>query len=113
MSLVIAIDGPAASGKSSTANEVARRLGFLHVDSGALYRALTLVALNLGEDATAEQILKAAELRDVRLRVEPGNDGPSFRPLASLGAGSSVLPSEIGPRRQWLPDRSSHRRSRW
>jgi cytidylate kinase len=59
----------AASG-SSTANEVARRLGFLHVDSGALYRALTLVALDLGEDATAEQILKAAELRDVRLRVE-------------------------------------------
>jgi cytidylate kinase len=43
--MVVAIDGPAASGKSSTANEVARRLGFLHVDSGALYRALTLVAL--------------------------------------------------------------------
>ena len=68
--LVVAIDGPAASGKSSTANEVARRLGFLHVDSGALYRALTLVALDLGQDATAEQILRAAELRDVRLRIE-------------------------------------------
>jgi cytidylate kinase len=68
--VVVAIDGPAASGKSSTANEVARRLGFLHVDSGALYRALTLVALDLGEDATAEQIIRAAELRDVRLRVE-------------------------------------------
>ena len=67
---VVAIDGPAASGKSSTANEVARRLGFLHVDSGALYRALTLVALDLGDDATAEQIIRAAELRDVRLRVE-------------------------------------------
>lgn len=67
---VVAIDGPAASGKSSTANEVARRLGFLHVDSGALYRALTLVALDLGDDATAAQILRAAELRDVRLRVE-------------------------------------------
>jgi len=70
MTLVVAIDGPAASGKSSTANEVARRLGFLHVDSGALYRALTLVALDLEEGATAERILKAAELRDVRLRVE-------------------------------------------
>jgi cytidylate kinase len=68
--MVVAIDGPAASGKSSTANEVARRLGFLHVDSGALYRALTLVALDLGEDATGDQILRAAELRDVRLRVE-------------------------------------------
>ena len=67
---VVAIDGPAASGKSSTANEVARRLGYLHVDSGALYRALTLVALDLGDGATAEQIIRAAELRDVRLRVE-------------------------------------------
>lgn len=70
MTLVVAIDGPAASGKSTTANEVARRLGFLHVDSGALYRALTLVALDLGDGATAEQIIKAAELRDLRLRVE-------------------------------------------
>jgi cytidylate kinase len=68
--MVVAIDGPAASGKSSTANEVARRLGFLHVDSGALYRALTLVALDLGDDATADQVLRATELRDVRLRVE-------------------------------------------
>lgn len=70
MALIVAIDGPAASGKSTTAHEVARRLGYLHVDSGALYRALTLIALDLGPDATAEQILKAAGLRDVRLRVE-------------------------------------------
>lgn len=44
-SLVVAIDGPAASGKSSTAQWVAQRLGFRHVDSGALYRAATAVAL--------------------------------------------------------------------
>lgn len=43
--LVIAIDGPAASGKSSTAQWVAQELGVRHVDSGALYRALTWVAL--------------------------------------------------------------------
>ena len=49
---VIAIDGPAASGKSSTARAVARRLGWAHLDSGALYRAITLAALdNLGEKA--------------------------------------------------------------
>ena len=47
---VIAIDGPAASGKSSTAGLVAERLGWAHLDSGALYRALTLAALdNIGE----------------------------------------------------------------
>jgi 3-phosphoshikimate 1-carboxyvinyltransferase len=43
--LVIAIDGPAASGKSSTAQWVAQRLGVRHVDSGAFYRALTYLAL--------------------------------------------------------------------
>jgi cytidylate kinase len=44
-SRVIAIDGPAASGKSSTARAVAQALGFAHLDSGALYRGVTLVAL--------------------------------------------------------------------
>lgn len=43
--MVIAIDGPAASGKSSTAQWVAERLGFYHVDSGSLYRGLTAAAL--------------------------------------------------------------------
>src|SRR5207245_9513556 len=48
---VIAIDGPAASGKSSTGALVAERLGWAHLDSGALYRAMTLAALdNLGEE---------------------------------------------------------------
>ena len=48
--IVIAIDGPAASGKSSTAQWVARRLGYRHVDSGALYRAATAAQLR-SEDA--------------------------------------------------------------
>lgn len=43
---VIAIDGPAASGKSSTAALVARQLGWAHLDSGALYRAVTLAAID-------------------------------------------------------------------
>lgn len=42
---VITIDGPAGSGKSTTAREVAHRLGFRHLDSGALYRALTVALL--------------------------------------------------------------------
>ncbi|NOQ96757.1 MAG: (d)CMP kinase [Calditrichae bacterium] len=43
--ITIAIDGPAASGKSTTAREVARRLGYTYIDSGAMYRAVTLKAL--------------------------------------------------------------------
>src|SRR5437868_9799359 len=48
--IVITIDGPAASGKSSTAQWVAERLGYLHVDSGSLYRALTAATLRGGID---------------------------------------------------------------
>jgi cytidylate kinase len=45
MGIVIAIDGPAGSGKSSTAREVARRLNFTYVDTGAMYRAVTLAMI--------------------------------------------------------------------
>jgi len=85
---VIAIDGPAASGKSSTAGLVAARLGWAHLDSGALYRALTLAALdNIGEGGrgkgegegegwSAQHIVDLAERLPVRLvRV-----GDVFRP---------------------------------
>ena len=45
---IIAIDGPAASGKSTTARLVARRLGYLYIDTGAMYRAMGLKALRNG-----------------------------------------------------------------
>ncbi|MCX6136995.1 MAG: (d)CMP kinase [Ignavibacteriales bacterium] len=48
--IIIAIDGPAASGKSTTAKAVARALGYLHMDSGAMYRAMGLKALQAGID---------------------------------------------------------------
>jgi cytidylate kinase len=47
-SLIIAIDGPGGSGKSTVARSVARRLGFTYIDSGAMYRAVALWALRLG-----------------------------------------------------------------
>lgn len=46
--MIIAIDGPAGSGKSSTAKKVASDLGFLHLDTGAMYRAITLKCLREG-----------------------------------------------------------------
>ncbi|MFN2431262.1 MAG: (d)CMP kinase [Gemmatimonadota bacterium] len=65
----IAIDGPAGSGKSSTAVRVARRLGFAYVDSGALYRAATLLA---SREASAGRVLDGGALarRLERTRVE-------------------------------------------
>ncbi len=81
---VIAIDGPAASGKSSTAGLVAQRLGWAHLDSGALYRALTLAAVDtLGEGGRrkgdawpAQRILDLADRLPVRLVLV----GRQFRP---------------------------------
>lgn len=61
---VVAIDGPAASGKSSTAQTVAERLGYLHVDSGSLYRAATAAALRSNEDVASwsqDTVLAAAQ----------------------------------------------------
>ena len=52
---VIAIDGPAASGKSTVAREVARRLGFVYVNSGAMYRAITWFILRQGFDGSAPE----------------------------------------------------------
>jgi cytidylate kinase len=46
--IIVAIDGPAASGKSCVARELARRLGFVYVNSGAIYRALTWLVLDRG-----------------------------------------------------------------
>lgn len=62
---VIAIDGPAASGKSSTAQWVARKLGYHHVDSGSLYRAATAAQLASGRDPeswTEAELLSAASV---------------------------------------------------
>jgi len=57
---VIAIDGPAASGKSSVARQLARRLNFVYVNSGAMYRAVTWSVLNAGIDPADEH--RIAEL---------------------------------------------------
>lgn len=66
---VVAIDGPAASGKSSTARAVAERLAFAHLDSGALYRAFTLVALDAGLPLEGGRIAALGAERPVRLAL--------------------------------------------
>ena len=61
--IVIAIDGPSASGKSTVARKTAERLGYLHVDSGALYRAVTWQALRQELDPTDAPRIAAAAAR--------------------------------------------------
>jgi cytidylate kinase len=70
--MIVAIDGPAGSGKSTVASTLARRLGFRHLDTGAMYRALTWIALRDGVDVTDGAAL--AELARER-PVSFGGDG--------------------------------------
>jgi cytidylate kinase len=69
--LVIAIDGPAASGKSTTARLVAEKLGYVHVDTGAMYRAVTLKVLRAGiRPAESEAVRRLLPTTHVTLRRE-------------------------------------------
>ena len=67
---VIAIDGPAASGKSSTAQWVAERLAFRHVDSGSLYRGVTAAMLRSAVDP-AEWLPEAVVAQGTRISLRP------------------------------------------
>jgi cytidylate kinase len=69
--MIITIDGPAGAGKSSAARELARRLGFEFLDTGAMYRAVTLAALRAGLDVR-EHTAVAALLPNLQIDMPPG-----------------------------------------
>jgi cytidylate kinase (EC 2.7.4.14) len=72
MTVTIAIDGPAGSGKSSVSKEVARRLGFGYLDTGAAYRALAWHVLDRGADTADETaVLDAAEEFPYAISLDP------------------------------------------
>ncbi|MCF7840312.1 MAG: 30S ribosomal protein S1 [Candidatus Marinimicrobia bacterium] len=72
--MIIAIDGPAASGKSSTAARVAAQLGFRHIDTGAMYRAVTLYMLEHGVDISdTDAVLEALPRVELSLAFEGDN----------------------------------------
>ncbi len=107
---VIAIDGPAASGKSSTAKRVAERLGIHHADSGALYRAATVARLTLDgapEQWTPESVLSAAERvtmprHDASFEVRL-DDSPLGRELHEAAVTMLVsLVAKMQPVRSWV-----------
>jgi len=69
--LVIAIDGPVGAGKSTVAKLVARKLGYLYVDTGAMYRAIALKALKLGMDINDPVAMAMlAEASDIQLQQQ-------------------------------------------
>ncbi len=67
----IAIDGPAGAGKSTIAKRVAKELGYVYVDTGAMYRALAIYFLNQGLDTDdTEKIAEACKHAEVTLQYE-------------------------------------------
>lgn len=99
--MIIAIDGPAGSGKSTVAREVARRLGFTYLDSGAMYRAVTLTAIEAGVDladgaalgAIAEAIaieLRRREHDNAQVIVDGRDVSDAIREPRVTGASSTV-----------------------
>ena len=77
--MIVAIDGPAGSGKSTIAKEIARQLGFNKLDTGAMYRAVTFAALDRGIDLDDETAIDAlAEQIEIRFTNGTGEDTPSM-----------------------------------
>lgn len=93
--MIIAIDGPAGSGKSSTARAVADRLGFRHLDSGAFYRALTWAAMHANIPGERWDALRADELAAFDVQVEPA--GAEASAVRMRVAGRDVTDDIRGP----------------
>ena len=70
----IAIDGPSGAGKSTLARSIAAKLGYLYVDTGAIYRTIGLYALENGVDPKDEAAVTAT-LPDIQVGLEYGEDG--------------------------------------
>src|SRR5947209_7508105 len=99
---VVAIDGPAASGKSSVARELARRLGFAYVNSGAIYRAVTWYVLQHGilpgDAAAVAKLIESAsivcDLQDNKSRIViDGVDPSAFLRQKSVNEAVSLVSS--------------------
>lgn len=69
---VIAIDGPAGAGKSTIAKLVAQKLGYIYIDTGAMYRAVAWKVLQQGCEVTDEKIIEVSDKIDIKLLLKNG-----------------------------------------
>ena len=92
---VIAIDGPAGSGKSTTARAVAARMDLAHVDSGALYRAITKAVLDAGIALDEARVVELTKSRRIGLRVV----GDDLHPvIGGVDVSGSIRSAEVTER---------------
>ncbi len=103
--MIVAIDGPAGSGKSTVARALARQLGFAYLDTGAMYRCAAMFALDRlgGLDATPERIAAIApQLASLRIELRDGDAGGGPRRVLLDGRDADA---GGGPRRVLLDGR--------
>ena len=107
---VICIDGPAASGKSTVARLVAQDLGFVYVDTGAMYRAFTFLTLEAGHDPMSRERIRQllakvdfhAEIRNGEIALREGKrDLTPFTRLPEVNAAVSPV-SALPELREYL-----------
>jgi cytidylate kinase len=105
--MIIAIDGPAGAGKSTTAKEVAQQLLFGYLDTGAMYRAITYKALRSGSNLEDDEALGALaaesrlELSDSHILID-GIDVTQEIRLPEVGQAVSIVSSAPSVRRQMV-----------
>ncbi len=94
MSVIIAIDGPAASGKGTIGRKIAQKLNFAFLDTGALYRAVAHIVLTAGHDPSDEAAALAAA-QTLKDTLKPGDlDNPALRTDDVGSAASKVAAFE-------------------
>src|SRR5689334_3288209 len=102
--LIIAIDGPSGAGKGTIARAIAHRLGFHHIDTGAMYRALAWKARHESIDLTNEAAVSALaervefDVTDGRVRVDGHDIAVAIR-TPEMDAAASVVARQPGVRR--------------
>ncbi len=90
----IAIDGPSGAGKSTMAKRLAKELGFLYVDTGAMYRTISLYAYRKGVDKTDRESIVAL-LPEIKLDMAYGEDGTQQMILNGENVSGYIRTSEI------------------
>lgn len=97
--IVIAIDGFSSSGKSTMARELAHRIGYVYVDSGAMYRAVTLYAIEHGmtRNGKVDSAALAAALPEIHINFKPaGDDGVQHTELNGVDVEKHIRDMKVG-----------------